>query len=313
MGGWGISTGFEISSEDCPATLEPNQQCAVTLVPTPNDNPGARSATLTAFSSNADNQSVSLSANYAPSSSCAVILAENPSAASGNYWIDPDASGGAPVTQVKCDMSSDGGGWTLMVRLDTNDANRRDYYSSFWNSSAQVGDLDAQDDFLSLAYDSLSFTSIRLRYDYTGGAQVSAWYQNTGNNETLRQNLNRTQSNGNPAFSRQGVGGSPSEQFFGSELRFQTIGNDTDYSRIWYNLVPVAACNQGGSIGHVGDQGSNDWVWEVARGSDLMADDCQHNVYRLGLGSNYDPKVWGYTDVSPTALYSQGRMWIWVR
>lgn len=39
-----------------------------------------------------------------------------------------------------------------------------------------------------------------------------------------------------------------------------------DYSRIFYNSTnTLSACNQGGSIGHIGDYGSNNWNWEVAR------------------------------------------------
>jgi fibrinogen beta/gamma subunit family protein len=50
----------------------------------------------------------------APLISCAAILADNASAPSGVYTIDPDGSGGAAAFPVLCDMTTRGGGWTLV-------------------------------------------------------------------------------------------------------------------------------------------------------------------------------------------------------
>jgi len=48
--------------------------------------------------------------------SCKALKAADPQAGDGDYWIDPDGKGGpiAPA-QTACDMSTDGGGWTLVV------------------------------------------------------------------------------------------------------------------------------------------------------------------------------------------------------
>jgi hypothetical protein len=44
---------------------------------------------------------------------CAAILADEPTAPTGVYLIDPDGSGGDPAVSVVCDMVTEGGGWTL--------------------------------------------------------------------------------------------------------------------------------------------------------------------------------------------------------
>lgn len=46
---------------------------------------------------------------------CAEIKLSNPLAPSGKYTIDPDGAGGVTPFSVWCDMTTDGGGWTIVA------------------------------------------------------------------------------------------------------------------------------------------------------------------------------------------------------
>ncbi|MBA3465630.1 MAG: hypothetical protein H0T46_37205 [Deltaproteobacteria bacterium] len=52
--------------------------------------------------------------------SCNAIKTATPSMPSGTYTIDPDGAGGAAAYDVTCDMTTDGGGWTIVFLAPTN-------------------------------------------------------------------------------------------------------------------------------------------------------------------------------------------------
>ncbi len=66
-----------------------------------------------------------------PGEDCARIKADYPASADGVYWLKPD--GVAESFQSYCDMSFDGGGWTLVLKVDGGQETFR-YSSALWEN-----------------------------------------------------------------------------------------------------------------------------------------------------------------------------------
>jgi UDP-3-O-[3-hydroxymyristoyl] glucosamine N-acyltransferase len=69
---------------------------------------------------------------------CQTIKTSNPSAADGVYNIDPDGPGGLAAFDAYCDMTTDGGGWTLLFNLDTSDGANHEYQDVTWWTTNSV-------------------------------------------------------------------------------------------------------------------------------------------------------------------------------
>ena len=71
-----------------------------------------------------------------PGLSCKDILTKDKGAQSGLYWLDPDGAGGpGGKYQAWCDMTTAGGGWVLVMQIQTGHSGVFGYGASYWTSA----------------------------------------------------------------------------------------------------------------------------------------------------------------------------------
>ncbi|NNF35261.1 MAG: T9SS type A sorting domain-containing protein [Saprospiraceae bacterium] len=74
--------------------------------------------------------------------SCYAIKFTNPGATDGVYTIDPDGTGGNAPVAVYCDMTTDGGGWTLVSSSNVTVNDQSSPYSTLLQSpNASTGNM----------------------------------------------------------------------------------------------------------------------------------------------------------------------------
>jgi hypothetical protein len=74
--------------------------------------------------------------------SCSDILDSGESSGDGVYWIDP-TGGGTDTFLSYCDMTTEGGGWTLVMNVHPADGGVVSFTNlNFWLTNAEYGQLD---------------------------------------------------------------------------------------------------------------------------------------------------------------------------
>ena len=246
------------------------------------------------------------------------------------YWLEP-LEGEEPYLAY-CDMNTDDGGWTMVLRLDSNDGNIQWWGATdFWEAESEIGVLDTDLDYLSPAYYTvIDWDEILVDYRYAEGQtkRMAAVYEGP-NIATFRDNATLTPNNENPAWDRTQTisegADADADNWYGMALRFQTEGNTPpgqDYFRIWYNWVEVNECNQAGGIGGSGDVIIDadvitpGWYHELSFPSTIGG--CQENTHRGRIGSDGGGAQMGPTEESevgmmPADAYEFGVMRVFVR
>ena len=68
--------------------------------------------------------------NPNPGTSCRTIMEQGLSRGDGVYWVDPDGGDSRNSIQAYCDMTENGGGWTLLIKTTGDETFR--YSSPLW-------------------------------------------------------------------------------------------------------------------------------------------------------------------------------------
>jgi hypothetical protein len=87
-----------------------------------------------------------------PPPDCYALHVASPSLPDGSYTIDPDGAGGADAFPAYCDMTSGGGGWTLLMKIDGTKTTFT-YSSAYWTSSTSYQPTE-------YAYDAVNETKL---------------------------------------------------------------------------------------------------------------------------------------------------------
>ncbi|MFT6160379.1 MAG: hypothetical protein ACJAZO_001264 [Myxococcota bacterium] len=134
-----------------------------------------------------DDQVVSLaptadgSSSEQPGLSCLDILNEFPATTRQDalYWIDPNGGSTTDAYQAWCDMTTDNGGWTLVMNVAPADGNSVGFNNqTFWTSDLPFGLISSRftNDFKSPAAYGLAASELMIQSVGTGGSgEIRGW------------------------------------------------------------------------------------------------------------------------------------------
>ena len=211
-----------------------------------------------------------------PAKSCQDLLTVGTAAGAkpkdGVYWLDTDGAAGAAAFQALCDMTQDGGGWTLALK---NLQNNGDWYfgSNLWTTNAL---LNPEDFALANgknakypAFQTLTATTMRIRIgDVTKVFTLSAATKGKTLLQLTSQGLNTTAGTEEAIEGKEykpnsfwGLTANGHEAFTCHKLSFvyDTYANSGTAARIGYGISQEYPCGHNGTAEGFGllDRGSD--------------------------------------------------------
>lgn len=102
--------------------------------------------------------------------SCRVIHEKSPAAKNGTFTIDPDAGGAIAPFSVFCEMSADGGGWTLALKVDGAKSTFA-YDAAIWTNDDTLNPTSTNTDLVEAkmrSFSTVPFNQVRIGMSEAG-------------------------------------------------------------------------------------------------------------------------------------------------